>query len=102
MIKNFKNNPNDIRVLISTAKLYEILENYDKALMYYDTILKRDHHHLGAINAKMKIFETIGNYEGALKCYQDILKLDPYNKTVKKKLDALNKSNVRKQMVGIL
>ena len=53
--------------------------NYQKALYYYDEILKKDPRNIKALIDKGVTLQTLGKLKNSLACYNKALVLDPDN-----------------------
>ena len=85
-IKNFTQslevNPKDVRVTESRGQTYESIRQFDLAHRDFDSILKNDKNHLGALEGKSSAYFNAKEYNQAIQYLTRLINIAPANNVV--------------------
>ena len=83
----------NIEILAQLAQLYELLENYERALYYIEKVLELDTNHLESLNLLVEIYIEQGDFLTAKQTCEKICKLQPSGSSFVQAIKVLNKLN---------
>jgi tetratricopeptide (TPR) repeat protein len=89
-VETLQSNPWDVEALISTGKACNDLGHLKSALVYLQSAVEADPHHIGANTACCEALREAADYDGALACVQRILIQRPNDRDVRKQLQNLS------------
>ena len=85
-IEAIRSNPWDIESLISAGKACDALGHLKSALVYHQSAVDADPHHVGANTAYCATLREAADYDGAIACVHRIMKQRPEDRDVRQLL----------------
>ena len=97
-LKRLENEPSEAKALIENALGFALAaqDDFEAAIRHYQSALRAKSDYPVALNNLAFAEERMQNFDQAKDLYQQVINIDPNNKTAKKQLNKLNKSEVKK------